>query len=306
MGSMLPIEEVETVRGSAGSAPRALLIPGARLWRSGLSWFKPTRARVSRDRYEGEQVIIRAKNEKCDCGHSLHRCSASAFRAGVPLGQGSASVPSPRARNEPMPRSAPVTRRCGRAITGADVSNLCAAGESASRGRRSESGLAEGGRDQLADRVLGGRLRGEIAEGEHQTAAGHGTLQILAVIEAVTLDLITIALGEPLAHIRVPIGHRVAGVLQGDDAAPVQLGEYGVQAVAVGHARPGLLGSGLGGKLGLDGGSEHCFVGVALQHVANHLLDVIGAIEAGPDPGFYAVKDVVIRLAHGRSIVLAR
>src|SRR5262249_62333342 len=58
-----------------------------------------------------------------------------------------------------------------------------------------ESGLAEGGRDQLADRVLGGRLRGEIAEGEHQTAAGHGTLQILAVIEAVTPALVTLTLG---------------------------------------------------------------------------------------------------------------
>src|SRR6516165_9592191 len=99
-------------------------------------------------------------------------------------------------------------------------------------------GLAEGGRDQLADRVLARRLRVETAKGEHQTAADHGALQILAVIEAVTLDLIAIALSEPLAHIGVPIGHRVAGVLQSDDAAPVQLGEYGAKAVAVGHTRP--------------------------------------------------------------------
>src|SRR5215510_4528857 len=47
MGSMLRIEEVGTVRGSAGSAPRARLIPGARLRRSGLSWFKPTKERAS-------------------------------------------------------------------------------------------------------------------------------------------------------------------------------------------------------------------------------------------------------------------
>jgi hypothetical protein len=92
------------------------------------------------------------------------------------------------------------------------------------------------------------------------------------VIEAVALDLIAIALGEPLGHVGVPVGHRVAGVLQCSDAAPIQLGEYGSRSVAVGNVRPSLLGSGLGGQLGLDDGSEHRLVGVVLQHVANHLL----------------------------------
>jgi hypothetical protein len=39
--------------------------------------------------------------------------------------------------------------------------------------------------------------------------------------------------------------------------------------------------------------------------VANHPLDVVGAVEAGPDPALYAVKDVVARLAHGRPVVRA-
>src|SRR5215470_12090822 len=41
MGSTLPIEEVEIVRGSADFAPRARPVPGAPLWRSGLSWLTP-------------------------------------------------------------------------------------------------------------------------------------------------------------------------------------------------------------------------------------------------------------------------
>jgi len=42
------------------------------------------RARVSRDRYEGGQIIICAKNEKCDCGRlridAVQAHFTSAFR----------------------------------------------------------------------------------------------------------------------------------------------------------------------------------------------------------------------------------
>src|SRR5262245_35920177 len=142
------------------------------------------------------------------------------------------------------------------------------------------------------DRALGRRLRIEIAEGEHQTTAGHGALQILAVTEAVALE-IAIALGEPLANIGAPVGHRVAGVLQGEDAAPVQLGEYGVQAVTVGNVRPGLLGSGLPSKLGLDGRRE---TSLRRRHAPARRQSSPGRpLKPDQTQVLYAVEDVVVR-----------
>src|SRR5262245_17983335 len=126
MGSTLQIEVVETVRGSAGSAPRARLVPGARLWRSSLSWFKPTKLRVSvRERHGSKQIIIRAKNEKCDCGRSAQigifarSWSADATtRTGFASGLASARAHlkvSQKAANQIQRRRAQNRREIGRA-----------------------------------------------------------------------------------------------------------------------------------------------------------------------------------------------
>jgi hypothetical protein len=60
-------------------------------------------ARVIAERYGSKQIIIRAKNEKCDCGRSAQSMQSMRVSRRCSLGQRSTPAPSPRTRKEPMP-----------------------------------------------------------------------------------------------------------------------------------------------------------------------------------------------------------